>query len=80
MKLHGNLGIGVTVFFDWRWNYKAPLVFYYIVLTKKLGICRSKEIRSLISWQMDLWEKGVNDGLVGDGEAEGAVREGIATR
>ena len=27
---------------------------------------------------MDLWERGLHSGLVGDAEAEGAVREGRA--
>ena len=34
------------------------------------------DIRAQITRQMDLWERGLQTGLVGDAEAEGAVREG----
>ena len=39
---------------------------------------RAKEIRAEVTRQMDLWERGLHTGLVGDAEAEGAVREGRA--
>ena len=32
-----------------------------------------------ITRQMDLWERGLHVGLVGDAEAKGAAREGRAT-
>ena len=57
------------------WNYEIPLVFDHIVLTKTLGVIRSSEIRAGISRRMELWEKGLHTGLVGDAEAEGNVRE-----
>ena len=41
-----------------------------------LGVRRAKEIRARITRQMDLSERGLHAGLVGDTEAEGAVREG----
>ena len=60
------------------WNSEIPLVFSHIVLTKMLGVCRAKEIRARITRCMDLWERGLRAGLVGNAEAEGADREGRA--
>ena len=51
----------------------------HVVLSKTLGIRRAWEIRARITRWMDLWERGLHAGLVGDAEAEGAAREGIAT-
>ena len=45
---------------------------------KTLGIRRAKEIRAQITRQMDLWERGIHTGLVGDAKAEGAAKEGRA--
>ena len=42
---------------------------------KTLGVRRAREIRARITRQMDLWERGLHSGLVGDTEAEGAARE-----
>ena len=54
---------------DRSWNFEKPLVFSHIFLTKMLGICRSWEIRVRITRRMDLWERGIHAGLVGDTEA-----------
>ena len=43
---------------------------------KTLGVLRAKEIWARITRQMDLWDRGLRVGLVGDSEAEGAAREG----
>ena len=65
---------------EWRgvlgrsWKYNRPLVFAHVVLMKTLGIHRAKEIRERITRWMDLWERGLHAGLVGDDEAEGATR------
>ena len=40
-----------------------------------LGIQRAIEIQEQITRRMDLWERGLHAGLVGDAEAEGAARE-----
>ena len=58
------------------WNFKRPLVFAHVVLTQTLGICRAKEIRARITRWIDIWERGLHAGLVGDAEAEGGTREG----
>ena len=58
------------------WKSERPLIFFQVVLTKTLGVHRSKDIRALITRQMDLWERGLHAGLVGDDDAEGAAREG----
>ena len=58
------------------WKYERPLVFAHVVLTKMLGVRRAREIWERITRRMDLWERGINAGLVGDAEAEGASREG----
>ena len=61
------------------WNSKRPLVFSHVVLTKTLGVCRSKEIQARITRQMNLWERGLHAVLIGESETEGAAREGRAT-
>ena len=69
---------------EWRgvlgrsWNSEILLVFAHIVLTKMLCILRAKDIRARITRRMDLWERDIHVGLVGDAEAEGAAREGTA--
>ena len=60
------------------WNSKRPLVFAHVVLTKTMGVRRSQEIRARITRNMDLWDRGLHGGLVGDAEAEGDAREGRA--
>ena len=80
----GAVGRRFTAILDaeWRgvlgrsWNFERPLVFAHIVLTKMLGVRRAQEIRARIMRQMDLWEKGLHAGLVGDAEAEVAANEG----
>ena len=61
------------------WNSKRPLVFAHVVLTKILGVCREKDIQERITRRMDLWERGLHAGLVGDAKAEEAAREGRAS-
>ena len=61
-------------------NSKRPLVFSHAVLTKKLGIRRAQAIRAQITRWMDLWERGLHAGLVGNAEVEGAAREVRANR
>ena len=69
---------------EWRgvigrsWNSERPLVFAHVILTKTLGVCRAQEIRARIVRRMDLWERYLQTGLVGDAKAKGAVREGRA--
>ena len=56
----------------------GTLVFAHVVLTNTLGVRRYQEIQDKITRRMDLWEIGLHAGLVGDAEAEGAVKEGRA--
>ena len=58
------------------WNSESPLVFIRVILTNTLGIRRAREIWAQISRGVDLWERFLQVGLVGDAEAEGAAREG----
>ena len=60
------------------WNSERPLVFAHVVLTKMLGVRRAREIRAQITRRMDLFERVLHTGLVGNAEAEGAAQEGIA--
>ena len=60
------------------WNSERPLFFAHVVLTKTFGIHRAGEIRAWITRRIDLWDRGLHAGLVGDDEAEGAAREGRA--
>ena len=67
---------------EWRgilgrsWNYERPLVFSHVVLTKTLCVRRAQEIRARLMRCMDLWERGIHAGLLGDAKVEGAAREG----
>ena len=63
-------------FLNMSWNYERPLVFTHVIFTKTLGVRRAQEIQAWITRWMDLWERGLHAGLVGDAEAEGAAREG----
>ena len=56
---------------DWKWNSERPLVFVHVVLTKKLGAHKVREIWVRIDCGLDLWERGIQAGLVGDALAEG---------
>ena len=62
------------------WNSERSLIFTHVFLTKTLGVRRARDIRAQISRRMDLWERGIHAGLVGDAEAEGAARKDRATR
>ena len=62
------------------WKSKRPLIFAHVVLTKTLGVCRAREIWVRIIRQMDLWERGLHAGLVGDAAAKGDAREGRVAR
>ena len=55
------------------WNSERPLVFAHIVLTKTLVVRRAQEIQAHITQPMDLWERCLHAGLVGD-----AVVTGVA--
>ena len=61
-------------------NYKIPLAFAHVILTKALGVCRAREIRQRITMRMCLYKRGLHVHLVGDAEAEGAAREDRAFR
>ena len=63
-----------------KWNSEKPLVFYHVVFTKTLGACKAKEIRARIDQQLDLWDKGIHAGLVGDVFIEGRAWEGFVKR
>ena len=56
-------------------NSERPLVFAHVVLTKALGVRRAKEIRARITRRMDLWERGIHVGLLGDAKAGKYSRE-----
>ena len=45
-----------------------------------LGVHRAREIRAKITRRVELLERGIHAGLMGDTEAEGAAREGRASR
>ena len=43
-----------------------------------MGICRDKDIWASITRRMELGERGIHAGLVGDAKAKGAAMEGRA--
>ena len=63
-----------------KWNSKRPLVFAHVVLTKTQGARKSREIRARINRQLDLCERGIHAGLVGDALAEGRSQDGCVER
>ena len=60
------------------WNSENHLIFAHVTLTKLLGVHRAWEIWYRMSRRMNLWEGGLHAVLVGDAEAVGAAREGMA--
>ena len=54
-----------------KWNSERPLVFTHVVLKKTLGAHKAREIWERIDRRLDLWERGINAGLVGDALSEG---------
>ena len=65
---------------DWTWNYKIPVVFDNIILTKILSVCQVIDIQYMLSQIMDLWERGIHAGLMGDMGTEGVAHEGWAAQ
>ena len=65
---------------NWKRNYERPFVFGHVVLTKTLGARKSRETRVRINHRLDLWERGIHAGLVGDALAEGRDQEGRVER
>ena len=59
---------------EWRgvlgrsWNSEKPLVFAHVVLTKTLRVRRAQDIWYRITRRMDLWERGMYVGLIGDAD------------
>ena len=51
------------------WKSKRSLVFSHVVLTKTLGVRRAREIWARIMRRMDLWERGIHAGLVGNAKS-----------
>ena len=60
---------------DRKSNSERHLVFAYVVLTKTQGACKTREIRARIDLRLDLWERGIHTGLVGDALAEGRAKK-----
>ena len=65
---------------DGKWNLERPLLFDHVFLTKTLGSRKTREIWAMIDHVIDLWERGIQAGLVGDVLAEGRDREGCVKR
>ena len=65
---------------DRKWNSEQPLVFAHVVLTKTLGARKAREIQSRINRWLDLWDRGLHSGLVGDALTEGRSRNDCVSR
>ena len=59
------------VVFDWKWNFKIPLLFSHVVLTRTISSFKAREIQERIYRRLDLWERGIHTGMV-----EGVLAEG----
>ena len=66
--------------FNRKWNSKQPLVFYHMFLTRTLCAIKAREIRSRIDRKLELWERGIDTGLVGGALSEVRPREGRVER
>ena len=64
---------------DRSWNSERLLVYAHVVLTMMLVVHRAQNIRAQITRRMDLWDRGLHAGLVGESEAEGSASEGRAS-
>ena len=62
------------------WNSEIPLIFARVVLTKTLGVRRTRDIRSRVTSRISLWDRGIHVVLVGRVEAERSARESRASR
>ena len=62
------------------WKYERPLVFSHVILTNTLVISRARYIWSRISRRLELWDRGLYAGLVGDTDVEVDDREVRAAR
>ena len=58
------------------WNSKRPLIFDHVVLTNSFGVRGTRKIRAWITRRIDLCDRGLQLGLVGDVRSEEAAREG----
>ena len=59
-----------------KWNSERPLFFAHAVLTKTLGARKAREIRARINRRLDLWERVIHIGMVGDELAKGESSRG----
>ena len=60
---------------DRKWNSKISLVFFHVVLTNNLRPHKAREFLARIDHQLDLWERVIHTGLVGDALAEVTARK-----
>ena len=65
---------------DQNQSSKRHLVFAHLVLTKTPGARKAREIRAIINRQLDLWERNIHTGLVGDALRKGRAQEGRVER
>ena len=61
---------------DRKYNYKRPLVFAHVALTSNLSARKARDTKARIDRHLDLWERGIHTGLLGDALSEGKAREG----
>ena len=59
---------------DQKWNFKRPLFFAHVVLTKNLDACKARDIWARIDRRLDLRERGTHAGLAEDALTEGRSR------
>ena len=63
-----------------KMNSEIPLTITHVVLTKTLGAHKARYIRAMINRQLDLWERNIHTGLVGDALRKGRAQEGRVER
>ena len=51
---------------NWKNNSKRPLFFSHVVMNYTLGAHKARDIRARINLPLDLWERGIHTGMVGD--------------
>ena len=80
---HRFIGVLAT---EWRGilnqkcNFKIPLVFYHVVVTRTLSARKTRDTQARFDRRLDLWERVIHAGLVWDTLTEGRDREGRARK
>ena len=63
-----------------KWNSERPLVFLAVVLRRRPGCTRSRDIKRRVEHRLALWEQGKFDALVQDATRMALISAGSGLR